>query len=140
MGRVDPSKAQDRNSWSFYAGNGSWFPQINDAVSVFNDANILSISWNAYLQRYLAVYSPPFSQNVVMRTSTNLEGPWSREIMAFVAMQSSNGNVYDALAHAEYDTNGGQTIYVSYTRSMPAPFTDEARLVALTLKSTSTQP
>jgi hypothetical protein len=139
LGKVEPSSAQDRASWSFYAGNGNWSAQIGDAVALFNDANILSISWNAYLQRYLAVYSPPFSQNVVMRTSTNPEGPWSRETMAFVAMQSSNGNVYDALAHAEYDANGGQTIYVSYTRSTPAPFTSEARLVALTLKSTSTQ-
>jgi hypothetical protein len=59
LGKVAPLSAQDRNSWSFYAGNGNWSSQLGDAVSLFNDANILSISWNAYLQRYLAVYSPP---------------------------------------------------------------------------------
>jgi len=141
LGKVDPSSAQDRSAWSFYAGNGNWSAQIGDAVSVFNDANILSVSWNAFLQHYVAVYSPPFSQNVVMRTSVNPEGPWSSEIVAFVAMQPADGgNVYDALAHAEYDSDGGQTIYVSYSRSTPAPFSSEVRLVAVGLKSSNTQP
>ncbi|HUN63458.1 MAG TPA: DUF4185 domain-containing protein [Candidatus Sulfotelmatobacter sp.] len=137
LGKVDPSSAQDRSAWSFYAGKGNWSTEIGDAITVFNDANILSISWNAYLQCYLAVYSPPFSQNVVMRTSPNPEGPWSREIVAFVALQPSSGNVYDAVAHAEYNANNGQTIYVSYSRATPAAFSSEVRLVAVELKSSN---
>ena len=135
LGKVDPASAQDRSAWSFYAGNNNWSSEIGDAVTVFNDASILSVSWNNYLQRYVAVYSPPFSQNVVMRTSPSPEGPWSSEIVAFVAMMPApgNGNVYDAIAHAEYDANGGQTIYVSYTRATPAPFSSEVRLVAVQL-------
>jgi hypothetical protein len=141
LGKVAPASAQDRSAWTFYAGNGNWSAQINDAVSVFNDASILSISWNNYLQSYLAVYSPPFSQNVVMRTSPNPEGPWSNEIVAFVALPPADGsNVYDALAHAEYDSNGGQTIYVSYTRATPTPFSSEARLVMVQLQSPGAQP
>jgi Domain of unknown function (DUF4185) len=140
LGKVAPSSAQNRSAWSFYAGNGNWSSQIGDAISVFNDANILSVSWNVFLQRYLAVYSPPFSQTVVMRTSPNPEGPWSSEIVAFVAMQPASGNVYDAHAHAEYDSNSGQTIYVSYSRSTPAPFSSEVRLVAVELASSGTQP
>lgn len=61
----------------------------------------------------------------------NPEGPWSGEIVAFTAIQPANGNVYDAHAHAEYDSNGGQTIYVTYSRSTPAPFSSEVRLVAV---------
>jgi hypothetical protein len=140
LGKVAPSSVQDRSAWSFYAGKGNWSAQIGDAISVFNDANILSVSWNAFLQRYLAVYSPPFSQRVVMRTSMNPEGPWSSEIVAFVAMQATSGNFYDALAHVEYDSNSGQTIYVSYSRSTPAPFSSEVRLVAVELKSSNAQP
>jgi hypothetical protein len=134
LGKVAPSSAQDRSAWSFYAGNGKWSAQIGDAISVFNDASILSVSWNAFLQHYLAVYSPLFSQNVVMRTSANPEGPWSSEIMAFVAMQPTSGNVYDAHAHSEYDANGGQTIFVTYSRATPAPFSSEVRLVLVTLQ------
>jgi hypothetical protein len=97
----------------------------------------LSISWNSFLQQYLAMYSPPFSQNVVMRTAPNPEGPWSNEIVALVAMHPTSGNVYDALAHAEYASGGGQTIYVSYSRSTPAPFSIEVGLVQVQLKSPS---
>jgi hypothetical protein len=142
LGKVASANAQVRSAWSFYAGSGNWSAQIGDAVTVFNNANILSISWNAFLQCYVALYSPPFSQNVVMRTSANPEGPWSRETLAFVAMQPApgNGNVYDALAHAEYDANGGQTIYVSYSRATPAPFSSEVRLVAVTLQPASSKP
>jgi hypothetical protein len=141
LGRVAPANVQVRSAWSFYAGSGNWSTQIGDAVAVFNDANILSISWNAFLQCYVAVYSPPFSQNVVMRTSAKPEGPWSRETLAFVAMQPApgNGNVYDALAHTEYDANGGRTIYVSYSRATPAPFSSEVRVVAVTLQPASSQ-
>jgi len=97
------------------------------------------VEWNNYLQQFLAVYSAPFSQDVEMRTAPNPEGPWSLEITAFTAMASEGGNVYDALAHSEYDANGGQTIYVSYSRNLPAPFTSEVRLVAVELSATGEQ-
>lgn len=135
LGKVAPTSAQNRSAWTFYAGNGNWSSELGKAVTVFSNANILSVAWNAYLQQYVAVYSPAFSQNVVMRTSPNPEGPWSRETTAFVAMNPVSGNVYDALAHAEYDANGGQTIYVSYSRGTGA-FTSEVRLVAVQLQST----
>ncbi|MGA8224513.1 MAG: DUF4185 domain-containing protein [Candidatus Acidiferrales bacterium] len=137
LGKVAPSSAQDRSAWMFYAGNGNWSSQLDDAISVFNDANILSVAWNEFLQQYVAVYSPPFSQNVMMRTSPNPEGPWSGEILAFVAKQPASGNVYDALAHSEYEVNGGQTIFVAYSRATPAPFSSEVRLVSVTLQPPS---
>ena len=94
----------------------------------------MSVSWNSYLQSYVAVYSPPFSQNVMLRTSPAPEGPWSAELAAFVAMPPVSGNVYDAHAHSEYDANGGQTIYVTYSRST-GTFTSEVRLVAMELRA-----
>lgn len=121
--------------WTFYAGNGVWSPKVSDAISVFNGGpGILSVSWNSFLQRYVAVYSAVFSQNVMIRTSSEPEGPWSGETVAFVAMMPSSGNVYDAHAHPEYDLNGGQTIFVSYSRATPAPFSSEVRLVSVTLQ------
>jgi hypothetical protein len=101
--------------------------------------NILSVAWNNYLQQYVAVYSAPFSQKVMMRSSHYPEGPWSSEVTAFTAMQPASGNVYDAHAHPEYDADGGQTIYVTYSRSTPAPFSSEVRLVAITLAPLTAQ-
>ncbi len=131
LGKANPSSAQDRSAWTFYAGNGNWSSNVSDAVSVFSGGG--SVSWNNYLQQYITVYSQPFSQNVLIRTSPNPEGPWSGILLAFVALPPATGNVYDAHAHSEYDVNGGQTIFVSYSRSTPAPFSSEVRLVSVTL-------
>jgi hypothetical protein len=73
----------------------------------------------------------------MMRTSANPEGPWSDEITAFTAMPPTHGNIYDAHAHSEYDVNSGQTIFVTYSRSTPAPFSSEVRLVAIRLQARS---
>lgn len=132
VAKVVPATVQDRTTWMFYAGSGNWSSQISDAVSVIPDGNIMSVAWNDYLQQFLAIYSPPFSQNVVLRTGPNPEGPWSASLTAFVAMQPVSGSVYDAHAHPEYDANGGQTTYVTYSRSTGA-FSSELRLVAVQL-------
>jgi Domain of unknown function (DUF4185) len=133
LAKVAPANAQSPSAWSYYAGNANWSSQIGDSIPVFNGSSIVSVAWNAFLQQYIAIYSLPFSQNVIMRTAPNPEGPWSSEITAFVAMQPAQGNVYDAHQHAEYDANGGQTIYVTYSRAT-GTFTSEIRLVALQLQ------
>jgi hypothetical protein len=139
LGKVDLSSAQTRSNWTFYAGDGNWSSNVNDAVSVFTGGTGgMSVSWNSYLQSFVAVYSQPLSQNVMVRTSPNPEGPWSAETLAFVAMTPSSGNVYDAHAHSEYDLNGGETIFVSYSRATPAPFSSEVRLVAVEFESSHT--
>lgn len=130
LGKVDPAQAQNRGAWTFYAGNGTWTSQLPNAIPVFWGANILSVSWNSYLNRYVAVYSAFFSQNVIVRTAPAPEGPWSDEIVAFNALPPTSGNVYDAHAHAEYDINGGQTFFVSYSRAT-GEFTSEVRLVSV---------
>ncbi|MGA7754689.1 MAG: DUF4185 domain-containing protein [Candidatus Sulfotelmatobacter sp.] len=133
LARMEPGSVQDPSAWTFYAGNEHWSSQIEDAVSVFIGSSIVSVSWNSFLEQYVAVYSPPFSQNVVMRTAPNPEGPWSREVVAFVAMQPVQGNVYDAHAHSEYDLDGGQTIFVTYSRAT-GTFSSQVRLVSIQLQ------
>lgn len=130
LGKVDPANVETRSAWTFYAGNETWSVQSSDAVSVFVGGSIASVAWNNFLQRYVVIYSPPFSQNVMMRTAPNPEGPWSNEVTAFVAMQPVSGSVYDAHQHPDYDVNGGQTVYVTYSRATGA-FTSEVRLVAV---------
>jgi hypothetical protein len=140
VGKVAPATVQDRTTWLFSAGNGNWSSSVSQAVPVFNGLDILSVAWNAYLQRYVAVYSSLFSQNVVMRTSPAPEGSWSDELLLFTAMSPvDGGNTYDAQAHSEYDANGGQTIYVTYSRSL-GNFRSEVRLVSVSLQTTGPIP
>ena len=134
LGRVEPVNILDRGAWSFYAGDGHWSSQVGDAVSVFEGSSIVSVYWNRFLQRYVALYSKLLSDEVAMRTSPNPEGPWSDEIIVFTAMKPVQGTVYDAHLHPEYDVNGGQTIYVSYSRGT-GTFSSEVRLVAIQLAS-----
>jgi hypothetical protein len=133
LAKVDPASVQDLGAWIFYAGNGNWSSQLSDAVSVIPDANILTVSWNDYLQQYIAIYSQLLSDNIMIRTAPAPEGPWSGERTVFVAMEPASGNVYDARQHPEYDLDGGQTIFVTYSRSTGA-FTSEVRLVSVQLQ------
>ena len=133
LAKVDPANVWNADTWTFYAGNGNWSAELNDAVSVIPDANILSISWNQYLQQYVAVFSQLLSNHVMVRTAPNPEGPWSGERQLFTAMAPVSGNVYDARAHSEYDLNGGQTIFVTYSRATGA-FTSEIRLESVQLE------
>ena len=133
LAKVDPASVLNTSAWSFYAGNENWSPQLTDAISVIPDANILTVSWNDYLQQYVAIYSQLLSDNVMIRTAPNPEGPWSGEKTLFPSMQPASGNVYDARAHSEYDLNGGQTIFVTYSRATGA-FSSEVRLVSVQLQ------
>jgi hypothetical protein len=139
LARVNPASVQDRSSWRFYAGGNTWSPSVGDAVSVFEGDDTLSVAWNGYLQRYIAVYSVSFSQDVVLRTAPTPEGPWSAELLAFTAMPPVKGNTHDAHAHAEYDSDNGRTLYVSYSRELSAA-TMEVRLVAVHLHITGPLP
>src|SRR5208282_5131368 len=105
VGRVALESVLEVSAWTFYAGNGNWSGNVGDAVSVMNAAPIMNVSWNAYLQCYVAVYNAPFSQDVKMRTSPRPEGPWSRDVTAFEALTPTNGgnSVHDALAHPEFN-------------------------------------
>jgi len=133
LAQVDPGSVLNNAAWTYYAGNGNWSPQLHDAVSVIPDANILSVSWNDYLQQYVAIYSQLLSNNVMIRTAANPEGPWSGEKNLFTARQPTSGDVYDARAHSEYDLNAGQTVFVTYSRATGI-FSSEVRLVSVELQ------
>jgi hypothetical protein len=139
LARVGPANVWNRSAWTYYAGNGNWSSNISSAVVVFEGLDILSVSWNAYLQRYIAIYAYPLSNNVMARTATAPEGPWSGEKKIFTARAPVDGSdTYDAQAHQEYDVAGGQTMYVSYSRGT-GDFTSEIRLEAVTLGRVANQ-
>jgi hypothetical protein len=140
LGRVALESVLDLSAWSFYAGNGNWSSNLADAVTIMDAAPTMNVSWNDYLQSYVAVYNAPFSQDVMMRTSPQPEGPWSREVTAFEALAPANegDSVHDAQAHPEFNGNDGQIMYVTYSHST-GPFTSELELVSVELKAVNPQ-
>ncbi len=139
LGRVPLGSETERSAWTYYVGNGNWSSQVGDAISVFTGNNILNVSWNDYLQRYVAVYNSPLSSNVMLRTAPQPEGPWSREVMVFEALQPAAGGnpVDDAQAHPEYNLNNGQTMFVTYSHAT-GNFSSEFHLVSVQLQLAST--
>jgi hypothetical protein len=135
LGRVPLADVLDRSRWMYFTAARTWSSRIDRAVSVLDGNSIMSVSWNSYLGCYVAVYSRPLSLDVELRTAPSPQGPWSAPTTAFVARaaEGQEGGVYDALAHQEYDRDGGRRIYVTYSRST-GPFASELRLVEVQLR------
>ena len=79
----------------------------------------MSVSWNAHLEQWIAVYAEPLSSWVVARTAPELTGPWSDQVPLFQGSARDGGWVTDAVHHDVYTQNDGQTLYVSYSRPNP---------------------
>lgn len=139
VARVSPATVQNKATWTYYAGGGVWSSDESAAISVFTGLDIMSVAWNSYLQRYIACYNALGTNNVVLRTARAPEGPWSDELVAFHPLPNSGGDeVYDAQAHVEFDANGGQVIYVTYTNNMASG--SVRRVVQLNLQMTGPLP
>jgi len=135
LARVPLAQVTDRAAWEFYSTSQKWQKEIDGSTVVLNGNDMMSVSYNIYLKRYLAVYSQPMSTDVMLCTAKNLEGPWSKPLKAFDARPPANaiGWIYDAMEHPEYAQEDGRIIYITYSRQT-GPLTFEMRLVAVTLR------
>jgi hypothetical protein len=132
VARVRLGDVLDARAWSYYAGEIGWIKDSAAAVPVIEANNIMSVAYNRYLGTYLAVYIPPITNRVMMRTAPRPEGPWSDAVEAFPTRPPMNVWVYDALAHPEYERDGGRIQYVTYSVTT-SKTTSEVRLVEVEL-------
>ncbi|MDF1594151.1 MAG: DUF4185 domain-containing protein [Desulfobacterales bacterium] len=135
LARVPLANVADRGAWEFYGASQKWQKEIDDSKVVLEGNDMMSVSYNSHLERYLAVYSQPMGTGVMFRTAKKLEGPWSKPLKAFDAMPPLNaiGWIYDAMEHPEYARDNGRMIYITYSRQT-GPLTFEMRLVAVMLR------
>jgi hypothetical protein len=131
LGRAPLKDLNVPTSWRYY--NGESWGSYAQAQVLFQGAPMLSVSYNMHIQRYIALYSAPFSTQVKLRTAKERWGPWSEEIDAFSAQPAAKGFPYGALLHPEYDRQNGRFLYVTYYRET-GPFQGEMRLVEETLR------
>ncbi|HET9402274.1 MAG TPA: DUF4185 domain-containing protein [Candidatus Acidoferrales bacterium] len=61
LARVDPARVLDRSAWSYWSVN-RWSPNIADASPIFTGNDIMNVSFNPFLGRYVAIYSQELSQ------------------------------------------------------------------------------
>ncbi len=109
-------RALEREAWRYWSGAG-WSLDSSEALPLFDGAPIMSVHWNDYLRAYMAVYSVPLTDDVVLRVAPELSGPWSEPLLLFRADHgAADGFTYDAVAHAEFAEDGGRVIYVTYSQ------------------------
>jgi len=135
VARVELGHALETRSWETWTDGGQWCKDLNKGQQIFNGNEILSVSYNPYLDRFLAVYSQPMSTSVMFRTALRPEGPWSSPVEAFKARAPANkiGWVYDALEHPEYAQDNGRVVYITYSRQTSAS-AFEIRLVSIRIE------
>jgi len=127
------AKATKRSAYRFWNGS-QWVANIAATAKIFDQIpGQVSVSYNTYLQSFIAVHSGVFSNKVFLRTAGKPEGPWSAPQELFTGMPPASGANRAGLEHPELAKNGGKTIYVSYYRPMGF-LQGELRLVEVTFQ------
>jgi hypothetical protein len=130
LSRVRRNKIEDVSKYEYMiegpsAGNDfepKWGDNPRESVVIFDgNANELSVSYNLYLKKYLAIYSysdtiykKRSNDEIHMRVADKPEGPWGSPIIVYKPRRSYEKDFcYAAKEHPEYSQHG-RTIYVTY--------------------------
>jgi hypothetical protein len=134
VARAPLSRGLERDSWRYYGGQGRWTDDWRQAVEVMQGSPHLSVHWNAYLRKYIAITNLSLSDGMELRTADRPEGPWSNpQVIASGAAPPREGlNNWAAVAHPEFARDGGRIEYLSY-RHPTDSFNHEIRLMEITL-------
>ncbi len=116
VARAPFAQATSNAAWQVWNGTG-WSSDLTAGVGVIDNVpGQLSISWNAYLDGYLAVHSLPLSNEIVFQTAPNPRGPWSAAQHLMTTEHGAKSN-YGGLEHPELSTDGGRSLLVSYANA-----------------------
>jgi len=122
ISRFKPEEIGNRNSYEYLAAeNNLWDPDVNNAKVIFEGMpNELSVSFNKYLNSYLAVHSLDLTGKIVARTAPNPWGPWSDYTELYqVNVQRTIDLPYPVLIyagkeHPELSEDNGRILYITY--------------------------
>ena len=127
------AQAASRSAYRFWNGT-AWVADVRAASALFGGVSgALTVSYNAYLRRYLAVNSEVLSGRVVMRVADRPEGPWGPPVTAFNGQAAAGTISYAGREHPELAQEGGRRVLVSYYRPAGA-FAGELRLVEVAFR------
>jgi len=119
------------------AGAGSWSSDLSSGTTVLENVNNdLTISYNGYLRRYVAVYGEPSSNQVLLRTAAQPYGPWSEPVRVALPAPSAlnNGGIRE---HPSLAQNCERRLVISYFAPTRAegffPLVGDAVLAAIDL-------
>ncbi len=122
MARVKPGEIENFNSYEYLVTSSpEWSKNIIDANPVFTGMpNELSVSYNHYLKKYMAVHSLDLTGKIVARFSDQPYGQWSEPLELFQIKSERKINlpypvlIYAGKEHPELAEENGKIIYVTY--------------------------
>jgi hypothetical protein len=121
LARVEQDKIEDTAEYRYYAGSSKWTSDINKAEVLFSGMpNELSVSFNEYLGKYLAVHSLDLTGKIVGRTADKPWGPWSEPVQLFQVKVEREKElpyptlIYAGKEHPFFSKENGRIIYATY--------------------------
>jgi len=127
------AQAGSHDAYRFWNGS-AWVADARAAAPLFGGVSgALTVSYNAYLRRYLAVNSETLSGRVLMRVADHPEGPWGAPVLAFAGQAAAGTSSYAAREHAELAQDGGARVFVTYYRPAGGGFGD-LRMMEVTFR------
>lgn len=128
LARVASSQIEDVTKYEYLLDSSpTWDTDPKNAKMLFDgNANELSISYNRYLGKFIAVYPfigkakqngsvEHFLEEIHLRFADNIWGPWSDPIVIHKCRKSCPNDVcYAAKEHPEFCEEQGKVIYVTY--------------------------
>ena len=113
VGRVELGNILNQGSYQWWDGT-NWHRDYNKAIQVLDGSTTgMSIKYNPFIKKYVAVYLPIFNNSLRVRTADSIVGPWSDAQELYKTSDSAKGHNYAANMHPEYDPSG-KLMYVSY--------------------------
>lgn len=121
LARVEKNKIEDLGEYKYYTGAGNWSDNIKEAEVLFSGMpNELSVSYNNYLNKYLAVHSLDLTGKIVGRTAEKPWGPWSEPVELYQVKVERKKElpypilIYAGKEHPFLSKENGKIIYATY--------------------------
>lgn len=116
LARVDQDRIEDPLAYEFFTGAG-WSSEIFDSVPLTECSSEYSITFNAYLGRYLMVYADAMSKTLMLRTAPNPWGPFSKPVIGGGLPHQAHANLVSVcFQHSQFSEDGGRSIILSYSQ------------------------
>ena len=119
LARVRPDGIEKPDSYLYWDGSG-WNPEIGTVKPVlFDMPNEMSVSWNPYLNKWLAVYSEGITGQIVACTADRPEGPWSDPVLLYTVKKPHPPLpypqlIYAAKEHPALAGKNGKVLQITY--------------------------
>ncbi|QDQ98955.1 DUF4185 domain-containing protein [Tomitella fengzijianii] len=112
LSRVQQKDIENAAAYTYWDGSGWAATPEQAAVVIDGKVSELSVAYNTYLGKYIAMYTHPI-KGLVVRTADSLTGPWSDTTTLISPVQVPA--FYGAFMHPESSDSGDSTLYFTGT-------------------------